>query len=119
MAIAALAFVAQSCEPVPNLDQRTYVSGVVCDAATGLPIQGCQVFLSRIASSKRVSHEYVEPVAPGVAITDSLGKYEFTHLYMGKYHISALAGGYRQVNNIVITAMEEPVVVNFELEKEE
>ena len=111
MAIAALAFVAQSCEPVPNLDQRSYVSGVVCDAATGLPIQGCQVFLSR--------HEYVEPVAPFVALTDSLGKYEFTHLYMGKYRISALAGGYRQVNNIVITAMEEAVVVNFELEKEE
>ena len=37
-AIVALTILAQSCEPGPNLEAKSYVSGVVTDAATGNPI---------------------------------------------------------------------------------
>lgn len=118
LAIVVMAVLVQSCEE-PNLDQRTYVSGVVRDAATGEPIVGAEVYLSRHTPAERIAPRTAEPVGPSMTLTDSLGKYEFTHLYFGTYNICALAGGYVPSDNIEVTLMEEAEVVNFELVKGE
>ena len=119
-AIVGMAFAVQSCEPDPNLDQRTYVSGIVRDASTGEPIVGAEVYLSRQTPAKcMASRDVYEPIRPISTPTDSLGKYEFTHLYFGTYNISAVADGYLPSDNITITLMEDAEVVNFELVKGE
>lgn len=118
LAIVVMAVLVQSCEE-PNLDQRTYVSGVVRDASTGEPIVGAEVYLSRHTPAERIAPRAAEPVGPSMTLTDSLGKYEFTHLYFGTYNIRALAGGYVPSDNIEVTLMEEAEVVNFELVKGE
>ena len=118
LAIVVMAVLVQSCEE-PNLDQRTYVSGVVRDASTGEPIVGAEVYLSRHTPAERIAPRAAEPVGPCMSLTDSLGKYEFTHLYFGTYNISAVADGYLPSDNIEITLMEEAEVVNFELVKGE
>ena len=119
LAIVVMAVLVQSCEE-PNLDQRTYVSGVVRDASTGEPIVGAEVYLSRQTPAERmVARDIYEPVRPSMTLTDSLGKYGFTHLYFGTYNISAVADGYLPSDNIEITLMEEAEVVNFELVKGE
>ena len=118
LAIVVMAVLVQSCEE-PNLDQRTYVSGVVRDASTGEPIVGAEVYLSRYTPAERIAPRAAEPVGPSMTLTDSLGKYEFTHLYFGTYNIRALAGDYVPSDNIEVTLMEEAEVVNFELVKGE
>jgi hypothetical protein len=118
LAIVVLAVLVQSCEG-PNLDQRSYVSGIVRDASTGEPIVGAEVYLSRHTPVERIAPRAAEPVGPSMTLTDSLGKYEFTHLYFGTYNISAVADGYLPSDNIEITLMEEAEVVNFELVKGE
>ena len=119
LAIVVMAVLVQSCEE-PNLDQRTYVSGVVRDASTGEPIVGAAVYLSPQTPAERiVARDIYEPVRPSMTLTDSLGKYEFTHLYFGTYNIYAVADGYLPSDNIEITLMEEAEVVNFELVKGE
>ena len=107
LAIVVMAVLVQSCEE-PNLDQRTYVSGVVRDASTGEPIVGAAVYLSPQTPAERiVARDIYEPVRPSMTLTDSLGKYEFTHLYFGTYNIYAVADGYLPSDNIEITLMEE------------
>ena len=118
LAIVVMAVLVQSCEE-PNLDQRSYVSGIVRDASTGEPIVGAAVYLSRHTPAERIAPRAAEPVGPSMTLTDSLGKYEFTHLYFGTYNIRALAGGYIPSDNIEVTLMEEAEVVNFELVKGE
>ena len=118
LAIVVMAVLVQSCEE-PNLDQRTYVSGVVRDASTGEPIVGAEVYLSRQTPAERIAPRAAEPVGPSMTLTDSLGKYEFTHLYFGTYNIRALAGGFVPSDNIEVTLMEEAEVVNFDLVKGE
>ena len=118
LAIVVMAVLVQSCEE-PNLDQRTYVSGVVRDASTGEPIVGAEVYLSRHTPAERIAPRAADPVGPSMTLTDSLGKYEFTHLFFGTYNISAVADGYLPSDNIKITLMEEAEVVNFDLVKGE
>ena len=118
LAIVVMAVLVQSCEE-PNLDQRSYVSGVVRDASTGEPIVGAAVYLSRQTPAERIAPRAAEPVGPSMTLTDSLGKYEFTHLYFGTYNIRALAGGFVPSDNIEVTLMEEAEVVNFDLVKGE
>ena len=118
LAIVVMAVLVHSCEE-PNLDQRTYVSGVVRDVSTGEPIVGAEVYLSRQTPAERIAPRAAEPVGPSMTLTDSLGKYEFTHLYFGTYNISAVTDGYLPSDNIKITLMEEAEVVNFELVKGE
>ena len=119
LAIVVMAVLVQSCEE-PNLDQRTYVSGVVRDASTGEPIVGAEVYLSPHTPAERMAaRDVYVPAKPISTPTDSLGKYEFTHLYFGTYNISAVADGYLPSDNIKITLMEEAEVVNFDLVKGE
>lgn len=122
-AIAIMAVLAQSCEPVPNLDQKGTISGVVTDATTGEPIAGCEVYLSRYTSAERIAPRAAEPAWPHKAITDSLGKYEFTHVYFGKYNVAAVADGYVPSDNVEILLTDDNdndwVKLNFQLEKSE
>ena len=118
-AIVALTILAQSCEPGPNLEAKSYVSGVVTDAATGNPIVRCAVYLSRHTPAKHISAREAEPVAPEMVLTDSVGFYEFSRLYMGTYNLSAIADGYLPSDNQEVTLMEHEVEVNFQLVKGE
>ena len=122
-AIAIMAVIAQSCEPVPNLDQKGTISGVVTDATTGEPIAGCEVYLSRYTPAERIAPRAAEPVWPDKAITDSLGKYEFTYLYLGTYNVAAVADGYVPSDNVVIVLTDDNdddwLEVDFQLVKEE
>ena len=121
--IAIMAVLAQSCEPVPNLDQKGAVTGVVTDATTGQPIVGCEVYLSRYTPAVRMASRHTVPVGPDVVITDSVGYYEFTHVYLGKYNIAAIAEGYVPSDNVKILLTTDNdadwIVVNFELVKDE
>ena len=124
LAIAVVAVISQSCEPVPNLDQKGAITGVVTDAATGEPIEGCEVWLSRHTPAERVAaRDYYEPVLPSRTFTDSLGRYEFTHLYFGTYSISAVAAGYVPSYNVEILLTDDNdndwLEVDFQLVKEE
>ena len=65
LAIAVVAVISQSCEPVPNLDQKGTISGVVTDATTGEPIAGCEVYLSRYTPAERIApRDYYNPIRP-------------------------------------------------------
>lgn len=123
LAIAVMAVISQSCEPVPNLDQKGTISGVVTDATTGEPIAGCEVYLSRYTSAERIAPRAAAPVWPDKAITDSLGKYEFTYLYLGTYNVAAVADGYVPSDNVVIVLTDDNdddwLEVDFQLVKEE
>lgn len=123
LAIAVVAVISQSCEPVPNLDQKGTISGVVTDASTGEPIVGAAVYLSRHTPAERIAPRAAEPVGPSMTLTDSLGKYEFTHLYFGTYNIRALAGGFVPSDNVEILLTSDNdndwLEVDFQLVKEE
>ncbi len=114
-AIVALTILAQSCEPEPNLEARAYVSGTVTDAVTGKPIAECAVYLSRHTPAAHTSNRDAEPVGPTMVLTDSLGFYEFSRLYMGTYSLSAIADGYLPSDSQEITLMEHEKEVNFQL----
>ena len=117
--------VAQSCEPVPNLDQKGTISGVVTDASTGEPIVGCEVYLSRQTPAERIiNREPVsEPVGPSMVLTDSVGRYQFTKLYLGTYNIAVLADGYLPSDNMEVLLTDDNdadwIEVNFQLVKAE
>ena len=115
LAIALFAIMAQSCDPKPNLDQKTFVSGIVTDAATGEPIKGCEVYLSRHISTR------MSPIEPSVTTTNESGYYEFTHVYFGTYNIDAIADGYKPytVENLILADEHNPAEVNISLEKVE
>ena len=122
--IAIMAVLAQSCEPVPNLDQKYgAVTGVVTDATTGEPIAGCEVYLSRYTSAERIAPRDFEPVGPSMVLTDSVGYYEFTHVYFGKYNVAAVADGYVPSDNVVIVLTDDNdddwLEVDFQLVKGE
>ena len=90
LAIVMMAVLNQSCEPNLHIDGTVY--GVVTDAATGEPILGCQIYLSRIIPEcgtgvKRIlpggcvtppgsykPHDE-EPAAPMMQTTDEEGRY--------------------------------------------
>ena len=118
-AIVALTVLAQSCELEPNLEAKSYVSGVVTDVATGKPIVGCAVYLSRHTPAAHISAREAEPVTPEMVLTDSVGFYEFSRLCMGTYNLSAIADGYLPSDNQEVTLMEHEVEVNFQLVKGE
>ena len=121
-AIVTMAVLAQSCEPTPNLSDRGAITGVVTDATTGEPIVGCEVYLSRHTPAQHMNSR-TSPVEPEMVVTDSLGKYEFTHLYLGTYSIAALAGGYLPSDNVEVLLTTDNdadwIEVNFELVKAE
>ena len=123
-AIAIMAVLAQSCEPVPNLDQKYgAVTGVVTDATTGEPIVGCEVYLSRYTPAERVAPRDFEPVGPSMVLTDSEGYYEFAHVHFGKYNVAAVADGYVPSDNVEIVLTDDNdddwLEVNFQLVKGE
>ena len=123
-AIAIMTVLTQSCEPVPNLDQKGTISGVVTDATTGEPIEGCEVWLSRHTPAERVAaRDYYEPIQPSMVLTDSLGSYQFTHLYLGTYGIYAVADGYVLPENVEVLLTSDNdddwLEVDFQLVKEE
>ena len=124
LAIVVLAVLVQSCDPVPDLDQKYgAVTGVVTDATTGEPIVGCKVHLSRYTPAERVAPRDFVPVEPSMVLTDSVGYYEFTHVYFGKYNVAAVADGYVPSDNveILLTSNNDNdwVKLNFQLEKSE
>ena len=123
LAIAVVAVISQSCEPVPNLDQKGTISGVVTDATTGEPIVGCEVYLSRYTPAERVAPRDFAPVEPSMVLTDSVGYYEFTHVYFGKYNVAAVADGYVPSDNVVIVLTDDNdddwLEVDFQLVKGE
>ena len=123
LAIAVVAVISQSCEPVPNLDQKGTISGVVTDATTGEPIAGCEVYLSRYTSAERIAPRDFEPVGPSMVLTDSVGYYEFAHVHFGKYNVAARAEGYEPSDNVVIVLTDDNdddwLEVDFQLVKEE
>lgn len=120
-AIVVVAFIAQSCEPAPDLDQRGAVTGVVTDATTGETIVGCEVYLSPYTPAERVAPR--DSVRPSMVLTDSAGYYEFTHLYLGKYNVSAVAEGYLPSDNVEVFLTSDGdadwLEVNFQLQKGE
>lgn len=122
-AIAIMAVLAQSCEPVPNLAQKGTISGVVTDATTGAPIVGCEVYLSRYTPAERIAPRDFAPVGPSMVLTDSVGYYEFTHVYFGKYNVAARAEGYEPSDNVEIVLTDDNdddwLEVNFQLVKGE
>ena len=122
-AIAIMAVLAQSCEPVPDLAQIGAVTGVVTDATTGEPIVGCEVYLSRYTPAERVAPRDFVPVRSSMVLTDSVGYYEFTHVYFGKYNVAAVADGYVPSDNVEILLTSDNdndwVKLNFQLEKSE
>ena len=117
LAIVVLAVLVQSCDPVPNLDQKYgAVTGVVTDATTGEPIVGCEVYLSRYTPAERIApRDFV--------LTDSEGYYEFAHVHFGKYNVAAIAEGYEPSDNVVIVLTDDNdddwLEVDFQLVKEE
>ena len=125
LAIVVLAVLVQSCDPVPNLDQKYgAVTGVVTDATTGEPIVGCEVYLSRYTPAERIApRDYYNPIRPSMVLTDSLGSYQFTHLYLGTYGIYAVADGYVPSDNVEILLTSDNdndwLEVDFQLVKEE
>lgn len=123
LAIAVVAVISQSCEPVPNLDQKGTISGVVTDATTGEPIAGCEVYLSRYTSAERVAPRDFVPVGPSMVLTDGAGYYEFAHVHLGKYNISAVADGYVPSDNVEVFLTSDGdadwLEVNFQLQKGE
>ena len=123
-AIAIMAVLAQSCEPVPNLDQKYgAVTGVVTDATTGEPIVGAEVYLSRYTSAERVAPRDFVPVGPSMVLTDGAGYYEFAHVHFGKYNVDARAEGYEPSDNVLIVLTDDNdddwLEVNFQLVKGE
>ena len=123
-AVAIMAVIAQSCEPVPDLAQKGAVTGIVTDATTGEPIAGCEVYLSRYTSAERIAvRDYYDPIQPSMVLTDSLGSYQFTHLYLGTYGIYAVADGYVLPENVEVLLTSDNdddwLEVDFQLVKEE
>ena len=122
-ALVVVAFIAQSCEPVPNLDERGAVTGIVTDATTGEPIAGCEVYLSRYTSAERVAPRDFVPVGPSMVLTDGAGYYEFAHVHLGKYNVSAVAEGYLPSDNVEVFLTSDGdadwLEVNFQLQKGE
>lgn len=126
-AIVVMAIMAQSCEriigPEPGLDQEGAITGVVTDAATGEPIAGCEVYLSRYTPAERIAPRDFVPVGPSMVLTDSVGYYEFTHVYFGKYNVAARAEGYEPSDNVEIVLTDDNdddwLEVDFQLVKGE
>ena len=118
LAIAVLAIAVQSCDG-PNLDQRTFVHGIVTDAETSEPIKGCEIYLSRHTPAEHSDSRASSPVGPSVTVTNEAGYYEFTHLYFGTYNIDAVLAGYKTYSVKNLLMMEEATEVNIALEKGE
>ena len=142
LAIVMMAVLNQSCEPNLHIDGTVY--GVVTDAATGEPILGCQIYLSRIIPEcgtgvKRIlpggcvtppgsykPHDE-EPAAPMVRTTDEEGRYKFNFVSAGEYIVYALADGYVVAEKMIdlraetVGDVEDQAIVevNFALEKVE
>ena len=124
-AVAIMAVIAQSCEPVPDLAQKGAVTGIVTDATTGEPIAGCEVYRSRQTPAERIINREPasEPVGPSMVLTDSVGRYQFTKLYLGTYNIAVLADGYLPSDNMEVLLTDDNdadwIEVNFQLVKAE
>lgn len=142
LAIVMMAVLNQSCEPNLHIDGTVY--GVVTDAATGEPILGCQIYLSRIIPEcgtgvKRIlpggcvtppgsykPHDE-EPAAPMMQTTDEEGRYKFNFVSAGEYIVYALADGYVMAEKMIdlraetVGDVEDQAIVevNFALEKVE
>lgn len=142
LAIVMMAVLNQSCEPNLHIDGTVY--GVVTDAATGEPILGCQIYLSRIIPECGTGVKRILPggcvtppgsykphdeelAAPMVRTTDEEGRYKFNFVSAGEYIVYALADGYVVAEKMIglraetVGDVEDQAIVevNFALEKVE
>jgi hypothetical protein len=78
------------------------ISGMVSDAATGLPVPGAQVTLVQQASVIDVDHD---------------GFFVYEELHSGSYTVGCFAPGYQVPEGVVVTlGNEDSVEINFELQ---
>ena len=131
-----MAVLNQSCEPNLHIDGTIY--GVVTDAATGKPIEGCVIYLphdipecgvgaKRILSGGCYDLYDVEPQKNRAQITDEEGRFRFNFVPVGEYMIAAVADGYNEAEKMInlraetIEDGEDQAIieVNFALEKAE
>ena len=136
LAIMMMAVLNQSCEPNLNIDGTIY--GVVTDAATGEPIEGCVIYLphdipecgvgaKRILPGGCYDLYDVEPQKNRAQITDEEGRFRFNFVPVGEYMIAAVADGYNEAEKMInlraetIEDGEDQAIieVNFALEKAE
>lgn len=136
LAIILMALLNQSCEPNLHIDGTVY--GVVTDAATSEPIEGCVIYLTRVipecgVGAKRIlpggcyDLYDVEPQKNRAQITDEEGRFRFNFVPVGEYMIAAVADGYKVAEKMInlraetIEDGEDQTIieVNFALEKAE
>ena len=136
LAIMMMAVLNQSCEPNLHIDGTIY--GVVTDAATGEPIEGCVIYLphdipecgvgaKRILPGGCYDLYDVEPQKNRAQITDEEGRFRFNFVPVGEYMIAAVADGYKVAEKMInlraetIEDGEDQAIieVNFALEKAE
>ena len=136
LAIMMMAVLNQSCEPNLHIDGTIY--GVVTDAATGEPIEGCVIYLpheipecgvgaKRILPGGCYDQYDVEPQKNRAQITDEEGRFRFNFVPVGEYMIAAVADGYKVAEKMInlraetIEDVEGQAIieVNFALEKAE
>ena len=136
LAIMMMAVLNQSCEPNLHIDGTIY--GVVTDAATGEPIEGCVIYLphdipecgvgaKRILPGGCYDQYDVEPQKNRAQITDEEGRFRFNFVPVGEYMIAAVADGYKVAEKIINLRAETTgdgegqaiIEVNFALEKAE
>ena len=136
LAIVMMAVLNQSCEPNLHIDGTIY--GVVKDAATGEPIEGCVIYLphdipecgvgaKRILPGGCYDQYDVEPQKNRAQITDEEGRFRFNFVPVGEYMIAAVADGYKvaeKMINLRAETIEDGegqaiIEVNFALEKAE
>ena len=136
LAIMMMAVLNQSCEPNLHIDGTIY--GVVTDAATGEPIEGCVIYLphdipecgvgaKRILPGGCYDQYDVEPQKNRAQITDEEGRFRFNFVPVGEYMIAAVADGYKVAEKMINLRAETTgdgegqaiIEVNFALEKAE
>ena len=136
LAIMMMAVLNQSCEPNLHIDGTIY--GVVTDAATGEPIEGCVIYLphdipecgvgaKRILPGGCYDMYDVEPQKNRAQITDEEGRFRFNFVPVGEYMIAAVADGYKVAEKMINLRAETTgdgegqaiIEVNFALEKAE
>ena len=136
LAIMMMAVLNQSCEPNLHIDGTIY--GVVTDAATGEPIEGCVIYLphdipecgvgaKRILPGGCYDMYDVEPQKNRAQITDEEGRFRFNFVPVGEYVVYAVADGYNEAEKMINLRAETTgdgegqaiIEVNFALEKAE
>ena len=128
LAIMMMAVLNQSCEPNLHIDGTIY--GVVTDAATGEPIEGCVIYLPHDIPECGVGAKRILPggcYENRAQITDEEGRFRFNFVPVGEYVVYAVADGYNEAEKMINLRAETTgdgegqaiIEVNFALEKAE